>query len=111
MEKKVIESLEKARLIGEPCENIFRHKDFILTREFLNENDINYQILTQNPGEFIVTFPRGYHFGFNTGLNMCEAVNYGNKEWIQFGKDGLQCTCSRNCTPPFDMSWFTDKQN
>lgn len=30
----------------------------------------------QNPGEMILTLPKGYHSGFSTGLNMSEAVNF-----------------------------------
>lgn len=108
MEKIVLDCLEKSNLISEPCANIFRHKDYILTEEFLNLHNIEYQIIIQRPGEFVVTFPRGYHQGMNTGLNVAESCNFANKQWIQYGKNGIQCTCSKKnkCGPPFDMSWF-----
>ena len=43
----------------------------------------------QNPGEFIVTFPRGYHAGFNAGLNLCEAVNFCPPDWFPIGREAL----------------------
>jgi hypothetical protein len=110
MEKKVLETLESVNFLSEPCDNVFRHKDFILTREFLNQNDIEYQIIQQNAGEFVVVFPGGYHQGFNTGLNWCEATNFANDQWVPFGNNGIQCSCSRKkqSGPPFEMSWFKD---
>jgi hypothetical protein len=40
---------------------------------------------TQNPGEFIITFPQAYHCGFNTGCNLAEAVNVGCPDWLPHG--------------------------
>ena len=36
----------------------------------------------QCAGEFIVTFPRAYHAGFNQGYNFCEAVNFCPCDWV-----------------------------
>ena len=41
----------------------------------------------QQPGEFIVTFPRAYHAGFSNGFCVGEAVNFAMHDWYRFGAD------------------------
>ena len=34
----------------------------------------------------MVTFPYGYHAGFNLGFNIAESTNFASERWIEFGK-------------------------
>lgn len=42
--------------------------------------------VTQEAGQFIVTFPFSYHAGFNHGFNCAESTNFAMQRWIDYGK-------------------------
>ncbi|ESK86819.1 rum1 [Moniliophthora roreri MCA 2997] len=44
----------------------------------------------QRAGEFVLTFPKAYHAGFNHGLNFNEAVNFALPDWLSYGRDCVQ---------------------
>jgi histone demethylase JARID1 len=51
----------------------------------LQKNGIQCYTANQQPGEYIITYPRVYHSGFNTGYNFNEAVNFTMTDWLEFG--------------------------
>lgn len=48
--------------------------------------------ITQEPGEFMITFPYGYHSGYNHGYNCAESTNFAVPRWIEYGKRCAQVT-------------------
>ncbi|KAJ6655811.1 hypothetical protein lerEdw1_004864 [Lerista edwardsae] len=47
-------------------------------------------VITQEAGEFMITFPYGYHAGFNHGFNCAESTNFATLRWIDYGKMATQ---------------------
>ncbi|KAL0190272.1 hypothetical protein M9458_012970, partial [Cirrhinus mrigala] len=47
-------------------------------------------------GQFIVTFPYGYHAGFNHGFNCAESTNFATQRWIDYGKLATLCSCRKD---------------
>ncbi|WVQ76775.1 hypothetical protein IAR50_006449 [Cryptococcus sp. DSM 104548] len=55
----------------------------------------------QRPNEFVVTFPKAYHCGFNHGINLNEAVNFALPDWLADGKDSVKRYQYHNKAPVF----------
>ncbi|KAI5965687.1 uncharacterized protein KGF55_001049 [Candida pseudojiufengensis] len=55
----------------------------------LIENGIPCVYADQNPNEFVITYPKVYHAGFNCGFNFNEAVNFAMNDWLEFGNRSI----------------------
>ncbi|XP_027329808.1 lysine-specific demethylase 5B isoform X2 [Abrus precatorius] len=60
----------------------------MLNPSVLQENGVPVYSILQEPGNFVITFPRSYHGGFNLGLNCAEAVNFAPADWLPHGAYG-----------------------
>ncbi|KAK9761290.1 hypothetical protein K7432_013920 [Basidiobolus ranarum] len=41
----------------------------------------------------MITFPHGYHSGYNLGYNCAESVNFALENWVEIGKKAKPCKC------------------
>uniref|UniRef100_A0A672JMB7 [histone H3]-trimethyl-L-lysine(4) demethylase n=1 Tax=Salarias fasciatus TaxID=181472 RepID=A0A672JMB7_SALFA len=58
----------------------------IMNPNTLMNNGIPIFRTNQCAGEFVITFPRAYHSGFNQGFNFAEAVNFCTMDWMPIGR-------------------------
>jgi hypothetical protein len=70
-----------------------RHKTFIVSPKILEDNNIHVQRCVQQPGEFIITYPFGYHAGYNLHFNCAESVNFALDSWLEIGRKAKSCSC------------------
>ena len=60
--------------------------------------------MTQQAGEFMVTFPYAYHAGFNHGYNCAESTNFATQRWIEYGKQAILVSSHVKC-PLTTICW------
>ncbi|BAT75153.1 hypothetical protein VIGAN_01296800 [Vigna angularis var. angularis] len=53
--------------------------------DILLEHEVPVYKAVQNPGDYVITFPRAYHAGFSHGFNCGEAVNFAIGDWFPLG--------------------------
>lgn len=90
---------------AEQLENVMKR---LAPELFVSQPDLLHQLVTiMNPntlmthqvpvyrtnqcaGEFVITFPRAYHSGFNQGFNFAEAVNFCTVDWLPLGRQCVE---------------------
>ena len=75
------------------CPQFLRHKSFLASPTLLAKTSCRPNVLVQRAGEFVITFPRGYHAGFNLGFNCAESVNFALDSWLDLGRKAQVCKC------------------
>eukprot|EP00897_Mesotaenium_endlicherianum_P000605 jgi/Mesen1/10545/ME000083S10045 len=62
----------------------------MLNPSVLKQNGVPVYRTVQEARNFVVTFPRSYHGGFNLGFNCAEAVNFAPPDWLPWGGHGVE---------------------
>lgn len=91
------------------CPEFLRHKTFHVSPSYLREKGISVNRLFHYQHEFVLTFPFGYHSGFNYGYNCAESVNFADDEWIPIGMSAQFCKCSSHSVGIDVARWFTNE--
>ncbi|WFD44454.1 hypothetical protein MPSI1_003122 [Malassezia psittaci] len=93
------------------CPHFMRHKSFLASPKFLISQGIRPLRLVQHAREFVLTFPHGYHAGYNLGFNCAESVNFALPSWIDIGRNADYCKCSlAQESVHFDPDMFLDAE-
>uniref|UniRef100_UPI00398E3C1E lysine-specific demethylase 4A isoform X2 n=1 Tax=Pristiophorus japonicus TaxID=55135 RepID=UPI00398E3C1E len=95
---KRLERLAKGFFPGsaQSCEAFLRHKMTLISPSILKKYGIPFDRVTQEAGEFMITFPYGYHAGFNHGFNCAESTNFATLRWVEYGKHAVLCSCRKD---------------
>ena len=76
------------------CDQFLRHKTYLISPQLLQSQfNIRVNKLVHNEGEFVITFPYGYHSGYNLGYNCAESVNFATEAWLDYGRIAKKCDC------------------
>lgn len=60
----------------------------MMSPDKLQKEGVNVYAVDQRANEFVITYPKAYHSGFNQGFNLNEAVNFALPDWIELD---LEC--------------------
>lgn len=76
------------------CDQFLRHKTYLISPQLLqSQYNIRVNRLVHHEGEFVITFPYGYHSGYNLGYNCAESVNFATEAWLDYGRVAKKCNC------------------
>ena len=75
-------------LIGQP--DLLHQLVTILNPNTLADAGVPIYRTDHLAGEFVITFPRSYHAGFNQGYNFAEAVNFTSSDWLEKGRECVE---------------------
>jgi JmjC domain, hydroxylase/PHD-like zinc-binding domain len=76
------------------CDQFLRHKTYLVSPSILKSRfGISVNKVVHYEGEFMITYPYGYHSGFNLGYNCAESVNFATEQWLDYGRIAKKCNC------------------
>ncbi|KNC78407.1 hypothetical protein, variant 1, partial [Sphaeroforma arctica JP610] len=90
------------------CSEFLRHKSTLISPIAMKKGLVPFGRAVQRVGEFMITFPGGYHSGFNHGYNCAEATNFGSEMWVAIGMAAKACRCISDSVR-IDMKPFVRK--
>uniref|UniRef100_A0A7S3YH57 [Histone H3]-trimethyl-L-lysine(9) demethylase n=3 Tax=Lotharella globosa TaxID=91324 RepID=A0A7S3YH57_9EUKA len=90
------------------CPEFLRHKKCVVSPNVLKQHNIPVHRCIHYEGEFMITFPRSFHAGFNYGFNCAESVNFALKSWVAEGVKANFCKCQPD-TVRIDMEDFVHR--
>ncbi|PWN34488.1 JmjC-domain-containing protein [Meira miltonrushii] len=92
------------------CRHFMRHKSFLASPGFIESaaGRIKPLRLVQKAQEIVLTYPYGYHSGYNLGFNCAESVNFALERWLDIGRKATYCECTDD-TVKMDVDAMLDE--
>ena len=81
------------------CAQFLRHKATLIAPATFRAHGIPVSTACQTEGTFVLVLSSAFHFGFNAGFNVAEAVNFALKEWVPHGRRAVACNCGDGQSP------------
>ncbi|CAH8556885.1 unnamed protein product [Schistosoma rodhaini] len=81
--------------------DLLHHMTTMVSPSRLQAHGVPVYRTDQMVGEFVVTFPRAFHAGFNQGFNFAEAVNFCPADWLEYGRNCIEHYALLHRTPVF----------
>ncbi|CAH8542482.1 unnamed protein product [Schistosoma guineensis] len=81
--------------------DLLHHMTTMVSPSRLQAHGVPVYRTDQMVGEFVVTFPRAFHAGFNQGFNFAEAVNFCPADWLEYGLNCIEHYALLHRTPVF----------
>jgi hypothetical protein len=80
------------------CRHFMRHKSYLASPAFLKSaaGSVKPLRLVQKAQEIVITYPYGYHSGYNLGFNCAESVNFALERWLEIGRKAGYCDCTND---------------
>ncbi|MCO5549748.1 hypothetical protein L7F22_003221 [Adiantum nelumboides] len=92
------------------CRHFMRHKSYLASPGFIESaaGRIKPLRLVQKAQEIVLTYPYGYHSGYNLGFNCAESVNFALESWLDIGRKATYCECTDD-TVKMDVDAMLDE--
>lgn len=92
------------------CRHFMRHKSYLASPGFIESaaGRIKPLRLVQKAQEIVLTYPYGYHSGYNLGFNCAESVNFALERWLDIGRKATYCECTDD-TVKMDVDAMLDE--
>ncbi|KAI5969131.1 ECM5 [Candida margitis] len=95
---------KNGKFVGLSQQEGFKYnQDFRITPELLEKHNISYTTTIQNPGEFVVKFPKTYSSGQSYGFNFTEETNFASSMWLDYALEGEKWVSSQGILPNFSV--------
>ena len=92
------------------CRHFMRHKSYLASPGFIESaaGRIKPLRVVQKAQEIVLTYPYGYHSGYNLGFNCAESVNFALERWLDIGRKATYCECTDD-TVKMDVDAMLDE--